>query len=337
MSILREFTTEAEIKDSLLKNLELFFGESEAVDSGAFRQKYNSLVDSAIAVSAPFMGPETIRYQTMLLSLSIVFISISLFRIAGIKIGDNLVSVDGRLLVIYAVLIVMVSLIFLLKASLDYQRARLVRERNADPSSELKNLISLGLTMKRIQSHFWLEIFDAIGRAYKTYDEATRAILNQASEFNPVSMQVVPLDRTSLNKIAETKAEIDRLDTYLGSLVAELDEDEKQLRQACVEILAAVPEAVDDPYMVLRDTRFEKIHGAFEQYLGKWFKARNALSDKALDFTIENMTRDATLAQLNAMIEVLKRIRSIQRVYLVLEIAAPVAFAIFCILYVRFG
>lgn len=337
MSIQRELTTEAEIKDSLLQNLGLVLGESEAVASSTFRAKYNSLVDGAIAVSAPFLSPDTVRYQTMLLSLSIVFISLALFRIGHIKIADSPVSVDGRLLVIYAVLILMVSLIFLMKASLDYQRARFVRERNVDPSSELQNLISLGLAMRRIQLYFWLEIFDAIGRSYKTYDEAYRAARNQPSDFSQTPMQVVTLDRKNLNKIPETKAELVRLDAYLASFVAELNEDEKQLRQEAMEILASVPEEPDDPYTILRDTRVEEIRAAFEQYLFKWFNARNALTDKALDFVTDNVTHDPAVTQAKAMVEVLKRIRSIQFVYLVLEIAAPVAFAIFCILYVRFG
>lgn len=337
MTIPRKLTTEDEIKESIVSNLALIFGESKAVDPRTFREKYNSLVENAGAVSAPFLGPETIRYQTMLLSLSVLFISISLFRIGGIKIGDTVVSVDSKLLVIYAVLIFLVIVIFLIKARLDFQRALFVRERNANTTSELRELIGLGMLMKRIQEYFWLEISDAIGRSYKTYDEASRATLNQPSEFTHISMQVVNLDRPGLNKIAETKAELARLDAYLTSFVAEVADDEELLRQECVDILSAVPDNSDDPYLAFRDNRYERIRTAFDGSLGKWFSARNALIDKHLDVVMENLQGDEAVHQLQAMVKILKRTRTIQNVYASIEIFAPVLFAIFSILYVRFG
>jgi hypothetical protein len=191
--------------------------------------------------------------------------------------------------------------------------------------------------MRIIQLYFWLEISDAIGRLYKTYDEAYEASRMQRSEFEPTSMQVVTLDRTALNKIAETKAEIARLETYLASVAAELDEDKEQFLRESVDILAAAPEAQNDPYMVLRDTCTEEIRAASEQYLDKWFKTRTTLSGKQADFAVENSKHDAMVAQADALAAVLKRIRNIQRIYFGIEIAAPVVFAIFCIFYVRFG
>jgi hypothetical protein len=176
--------------------------------------------------------------------------------------------------------------------------------------------------------YFWLEISDILGHLYKTYDEFYEASRMQRSEFEPTPMQVVTLDRTGLNKIAETKAEIARLEAYLASFTAELDEDKEQFRRESVDILAGV---------AVQDTRTKEIRAASEQYLEKWFKTRTALSNKNLNFAVENSKHDAMVAQADALVKVLERIRSIQRIYLGIEIAAPVVFAFFCILYVRFG
>jgi hypothetical protein len=328
--------TQAEIERSITSNLSLIFGESETVDYSAFRQKYNALVDYAAAVTAPFLGPETIRYQSMLLYLSALFISISLFRIPGLKIGDSVVSVDRKLLVVYAIFILTVIAIFLIKAYVDYQRAHFVRAKNEEVQLELRELMSVGLLRKHIQEYFWLEIFDTIGRSYKIYDDTARASLNRPSEFTPTSMQSLRIDRASLSKIPETKAEVERLDAYLTGLVAELAEDEKRFREASELILSSAQSQSDDPILSFFDRPYEKIRAAFDQYLAKWFNARSVLTDKHGDLVMETMAKNPENARLEAMAHVLERIGNIRRVYAALEIVAPVLFAIFSILYVRF-
>src|ERR1700722_10568087 len=152
-------STEAEIKQSIRNDLAILFGESEPTDLRVFREKYNRLVEYATAVSAPFLGPETIRYQSMLLYVSVLFLSISLFKLGGIKVFDTVLSVDHKLLVAYEVFIGMVIVIFLVKAYVDYLRARFTRSRNAGVGSELAALMSAGLVKRHIQHYFWLEIF----------------------------------------------------------------------------------------------------------------------------------------------------------------------------------
>jgi hypothetical protein len=108
-SNLSTVNTKAEIEQSIRNQLPIIFGEKDSVDRDAFLQKYNALVDYAAAVSAPFLGSETIRYQSMLLYVSLLFLAVRLFRIGQIKIGESPVPVDRNLLVIYALLIVDVS------------------------------------------------------------------------------------------------------------------------------------------------------------------------------------------------------------------------------------
>jgi hypothetical protein len=327
-------TTEAQIEQSIRSNLSLIFGDSEAVEYGAFRQKYNALVDYAAAVTAPFLGAETIRYQTMLLYLSLLFLSISLFKIGNVKIGDTVVSVDSKLIVVYSVLILIVIAIFLVKAYVDYQRAHFVREKNQEVITELREMMSVGLLRKHIQEYFWLEIFDAIGRSYKAYDDAWRAATGSPAEFKLMSMQALTLDRARLAKIPETRADIERLDAYLAELTAQIANDEKHFRFASDSALKA-PQS-SDPFEDFSLPSSIKISDAFDQHLRKWFKVRNSLTDKHMDFVFEKAGKDHERVRLNAMVEVLQKIEPIRRIYVTLEIVAPVLFSIFCILYVRF-
>ena len=330
-------STKAEIEQSIRNNLPIIFGDIDSVDRDAFRQKYDALVDYAATVSAPFLGAETIRYQSMLLYVSLLFLSVSLFRIGKIKIGESLVSVDAKLLVIYALFIGAITVVFLTKAYVDYQRARFVRARNDQARLELRELMTVGLLRKHIQEYFWLEMFDAIGRSYKAYDDAARATLNKPPEFKHISMQALSLDRTALSKNSDTKAEIARQDAYLATLVAELTDDENPFRKEAEAILSSARAQPEDPLMAYSARSYEEIRAAYDQTLGKWLDARNHLTDEHLDIVMENMGKGPEVHRLEAMVHVLKRMGSIRRIYAALEIVTPVAFAIFAILYVRFG
>jgi hypothetical protein len=329
--------TKEQIGQLIRNHLPMVFGDQDSVNRDKFREKYDALVDYAASVSAPFLGAETVRYQSMLLYVSLLFLSISLFRIGKVKIGEALISVDRKLLVIYVVFIAAIALIFLVKAYVDYQRARFVRERNDDASSELRNLITVGLARKHIQEYFWLEIYDAIGRCYGLYDDAARAALNQPPEFKHISMQAFNVDRAALGKNPETKAELDRQDAHLAALIQELGEDENRFREQAETILAAARAQPEDPLRIRTHRPVEELRAAYNQTLGKWIDARNRLNDQHLDFALERMGRAPEVVRLEAMVGVLKRIRTIRQIYAVLEIGAPVAFAIFAIAYVRFG
>jgi hypothetical protein len=324
-------STEAEIKQSIRNDLAILFGDSEPTDLRVFREKYNRLVEYATAVSAPFLGPETIRYQSMLLYVSVLFLSISLFKLGGIKVFDTVLSVDHKLLVAYEVFIGMVIVIFLVKAYVDYLRARFTRSRNAGVGSELAALMSAGLVKRHIQHYFWLEIFDAIGRAYKAYDDALSAVANKPSEFTHRPVQTLTLDKTGFSKNLEAIAEIEKHEAFLAGLIRELAGDENRFRDAAELILNVARSQPEDEFAVPSESGYEKIRRAYEQHLSKWLNARNALNDAF--FSSRNDWPDNQRAE--AAAQIVERIATIRRVYVVLEVVAPVAFAIFAILYVR--
>jgi hypothetical protein len=329
-------STKVELEKSIRDNFSIIFGLSESVARDVFLLKYNAFLDSAAAVSASVLGPETIRYQSMLLYVSAFFVSVSLFRLGKIKVFDNLISVDRRLLVIYAVFIGGIIVVFLIKAYVDYQRARFLRSRHQQVTTELRELIAVGLSKRHIQEYFWLELFDAIGRTYKVYDDAGREAANGTPEFKHTPSQALVLDRKALYRNIDTRAEIVRQETFLASLVAELTADEKRFQEEAEIILAARAQP-EDPMTFLSDRSYEKIRAAFEQTLDKWFVVRNSLTDEHLDSVMENLGHSQETQRLEAMIQTMKRILTIRRMYAALEIVVPVVFAIFAIVYVQFG
>jgi hypothetical protein len=332
-------STKEEIEQSIRNNFSIIFGKSDPVDFGAFQRKYNALVDYAATVSAPFLGAETIRYQSMLLYVSVLFLSVSLFWIGRIRIGESLVSVDRNLLVIYAVFIGAVIVVFLTKAYVDYQRARFVRARNDEvldeAVSELQGLITIAFLRRRIQQYFWQELSDAIGRSYQPYADAVAAALNKQPNFEHIPMRVWRLDRTALSENPDTKAEIARQDEFLAGLVAALTDDEKRFREKAEIILSTAQARSEDPGMSFSDS-YQNIRAAYEQCLSKWSDARDDLASEELHLAVKNMGNTSEVVGTEAMVRVLKRIRTIRRIYAALEIAAPVALAIFAILYVGF-
>jgi hypothetical protein len=328
--------TKERIEQSIRANCPIIFGDSDAVDTKAFKQKYDDLVDSAVTASAPFLGAETVRYQSMLLYFSLLLLAVSLFQIGQVKIGESVVSVDRRLLVIYTLFIGAIILTFLTKVYVDYQRARFLLHKNDQVSLELREMVSVGVLKKRIQYHFWLEIFDAIGRAYQTYDDALSAALGTASEFKPIPMQMVPLDRVSLSKSPELKEEIENLNSYLAVLGAELTRDENRVREEADRIVSTMRSQLkDDPVGLYTHQACEAIRAVNGQTLQIWLDARNHLTDQVLDGVVRNDPPE--LIQLNAMLAVLKRRLKTRRIYTGLEVVTPVAFAIFATLYVYFA
>ena len=286
-------------------------------------------------MSEPFLTPETIRYQSTLLYVSLIFVSVSLFQLGNIKIGENLVSVNRRLLVIYTIFIALITLIFLIKAYVDTQRALFARNRNDEVVNELRQFMAVGLQKKHIQEYFWLEVFDVIGRAYKTYADAASEAVNASPTFEHNPMNVLNLDRDSLCGVPELATEIAAQDKRLTVLTAELKEDETRFLEKAKRILSeARSQRQDDPYTQLRSDSYERMTKAYDECLCTWFEARNKLTDEHLSQKLKEMANNPEQLQLNAMVTVMKHILKIRRIYAALEIFAPVTFAFGVILYV---
>jgi hypothetical protein len=330
--------TQAEIEQSITEHLAIIFGGKDSVERQAFIQKYNALVGYVANVSAPFLGPETVRYQSMLLYFSLIFLMLNLFRVGQIKLSEILFAVDKRFLIFYGIFMGAITVIFLSKAYVDYQRARLVRSQNVEASTEVRELITIALLRKHIQQYFWMEIFDAIGQSYKAYSDAASSAIGSDEKFEHKNMQAFTIDRASLTKLPETEAELKAQERYLKELISRLNDDEMLFRKEVEPILVEARTKQKDPrYAFEVPSPYDKVTAVYERTLGKWMEARNHLTDVNLDFVLKQGGHAPENLQLEAMIQVLRRMVKIRRIYASLEVFVPIAFAIATVAYVIYA
>jgi hypothetical protein len=154
---------QAEIEKSIREQFPIAFGETAVVDAEVYRVKRNALVDYALAVTGPFLSAETVRYQSILLYVSLIFIALHLFKAVSFKLGEVTIVVDRGFLLLYALFIAVIAAAFLIKAYVDFQRNRFTRAKNAEAIVDMQMVILTGQTKLNIETHFYLQTFDDIG------------------------------------------------------------------------------------------------------------------------------------------------------------------------------
>lgn len=328
-------TTQAAIEQSIRRNLPILFGNREPADDDAFLKRFDSLAEYAATVSEPFLRSETTRYQSILLYVSLVFVSIGLFGIGQITFGETLLFVDRRLLFVYTVFIAAVAVIFLMKAYVDYQRANFSRSKNFRAITEMREVLDVSSLRKNVQYYFWEEISNTIGRAYEPFHDAMSKSLDQAPDVVPTSTNLFTMDLKELRKIPELTATIEANEKCLAELSDELAKDVAKFEEKA-EIILKAREAAghDDPYRVFSDSSFERINKAFDECLGSWFDLRNRLQDENLSVIFGEATNSSQQKRAKAVLRLLERIQRIRRLYVGLEVFAPVLFAAVAIFYV---
>jgi hypothetical protein len=183
--------TQAEIENSITAALPILFGKADAVDESVFSGKFDSLLAAIGPIVGPFLSAETVRYQSILLASSVFLMSIVFFRWGYIKLLDNAVTVDRKVLVIYSIFVGAVALIFTTKAYVDVQRTRLTPSVSAKLAAELNRLIQVGALKKQIENYFWTKMFDAIGRSYGLYQESRTALRGEQTVFKHIEVSSV--------------------------------------------------------------------------------------------------------------------------------------------------
>lgn len=141
-----------EIEQSIRNGLPILFGEAETVDSSLYLAKRKAATEYAIAATGPFLTSETIRYQSILLYVSLVYITVSLFKVGTFKLGDAMISVDHRFSILYGCFILAMAAIFVTKSYVDYSRVQFTREKDDHAFAELSELISLGNLRKTVNN-----------------------------------------------------------------------------------------------------------------------------------------------------------------------------------------
>jgi hypothetical protein len=327
-------SSKTEIEDSVTKAMPIAFGLVHWVDDASFRQKYQALVTAAGATTGPFLGSETVRYQSMLLLSSLFLISLNVFRFGEITLFDKVVAVDNNLRWLYSAFIAAVAAVFLVKAYVDMQRHVFVREVSAQAVADLRAAFQLGLLKRRVQSYFWFETWDVIGRAYGAYHDLQHKALGEHTSFTYEATNLLTLD-DRMRDVPELAAEISAQERALAELRLNLADDERSFKAAAEPIAAAGEKARQDPdpFKRLMNNAYREIEEAFHQHLKPWFDARDALMDRLLDAQAEQMANSAERRKLEAMVAALKRVRGIRRVYVGLEIVMPVSLALAAVVY----
>lgn len=348
--------TQAEIEHSIRENLPIIFGKSESVGLSTFVEKYNHLLDYATAVSEPFLRADTIRYQSILLYVSLIFISLSLFQFGTIKVFENVLSVNRQLLVIYTIFIGAMTVIYLIKAYTDFQRAHIVRSRDnqvIELINEMSESAITGVLKERIQMYFWYEIGCLVDRAHNAYHKAVSEALN-SSPFEIPRLNFMNLALDDLRESSELSAEIATQEKHLAELAAELAKDEARFQDEAEMILTAArthsteiaaqmnlwtkfdAEILQEPLesLHLRDRAAGDLQAALNKYLQKWIGARDNLQSESLRIGLERNLYSPLMQQFKDVQTVMKRVLKIRRLYAALEVLTPVAFAIFVNFYV---
>jgi len=314
-----------EIEDLIQGGLPILFERAAPVDRKDFSEKYDALNDCASASSAPYLSADTIRYQTIIVVYSLLLASISLLKIKGVKVFEAVVVVNHKLRVIYIAFIAVVTIVFLIKVWSDQKRAKFSGNKKDQAVSELTRLIKRGILKKTIQHHFWIKIFESIGRTYKAYVDAQREVINNPQPFEPGELPVkLPVDLGELRKDPELATEIESQERNFGRISILLAKDESKFKHEAKALLDAHRAAPKDVYSMLRSNTYEKLELAYKDSLGPWMDARMALSDEVLRLVLKPSPENQSL---EAIVKILKQLRLVRRVYVALEIIAPLAFA----------
>jgi hypothetical protein len=321
------------IKDSLRDGLSTVLGRVNSVDQAEFIKRFQSLVDSAAARSAPILSAETVRYQGILLYASLILVSVVLFAVRTIKIGDAEVSVDRHLLFFYAVFIAMISVVFVVKAFVDSKRTVFAGITNVAALGDAQHLVEIALIKRQIQSYYFLEFFDAVAKGYQRYSDAVANLAGRQVEDPPTSMNALLLDRVAIGREPELVTELDRHELIYGALNAQLAADVGQFDQATLVAVSASTAQTDDEHVPYDETPRGRLATASQAWLHPWLDARNKINDEHLDAVLTNARNSPELKRLNSIIFVLKQPSTIQRVYVALEIVAPLIFALGAIVF----
>lgn len=321
--------TQTEIENTIRAGLPLLFGSTDSSSDSEFRTKFDALVDYATKVSEPILKPDTIRYQSMIVYWTLIFLTLQFLEIGRYKVGDAMITVDGRFVALYTTFLFAVGIIFLVKAYIDYQRSDFVRTKNATAISDLQTLMTIGWAKRMIQEHFWDETFDRIGRTYGAYACARASLLGRPSTFQHIDMRSQRLDLAKLSSNPELSSEIRLREARLSELDWALRKDEERL-QARIDLIPPrrADDDIDDPTALRQSELWAKLDEAFEGTVGRWLNARNNLVSEHLKNRIAEMGETPEVRRMTAMKTVLERTTRIRKAYVMLEVLAPVAFAL---------
>jgi len=323
-------STKQQIENTARVCCPLVFWNPYAVPEREFLQKYDALADSAAGASASFLSPDAIRYQSLLLYSSLIFLSVSLFKFNTVKILENSVAVDRRLYALYTTFMVLIALLFVLKAYADALRTQAAGTKHALMTRDFTEMMRVGILRRHIQHYFWLELSDAIGRAYQVYEEALSRAAGQTNSSTLLKMNALTIDRAAIRKTPELAPELEFQECVFESLAAKLAKDEASFK-AAVEANYRQTTPPGTPNASPHFVPDADVRTPYEQFIRPWIDARIALLNESYELTMSK--GDIILKQSNAILSVIKRMRKVRFIYNIIEIMLPLVFAACTIAY----
>lgn len=322
--------SESDLEASIKAQFPLMFGTKEMVSTADFYQAYNAIAEHSIKAADPALKSETHKHQWTLAGASIGLIALILFKVGKIKIAEALVVIDQQVLIWYAVFVAALLLTFMLRAALDLKRASLARKKDSEKLLTLSELVEMAWARKNIQQYYWLELFHQIGERYAAYHDAAASTSN-AEPFEQPDTRVLKLDIASLRKLEEFGSQIELHESFVASLLKDLDRDVERFKDEVMEY-DSPPRQNATLAGGSRWARYKKVQELFDQNLKRWFDARNSMADAALDAAIDKRSKRES-QMLDAQLQLLRQAQSIRRLYAFLEIALPAALALTSVVY----
>jgi len=318
------------LETSIKAQFPLVFGAKDMVSTTEFYQAYNAVADYSTKAADPALKAETHKHQWALAAASTGLIALILFDVGKIRIAGAVVDVDQQVLVWYAALITVMLITFLLRATLDFTRASLARQKDSEKLFALKDLVEAAWAKRNIQNFYWVELFYQIGERYAIYHKATSTEAN-TEPFKQFDGRLLTLDIESLRKSEDFATQISTHETFISVLLKDLDSDASRFQD---RILEYDDEAKKDSNFTERSNwaRYSEVKRLYDCYLKPWIDARNNLVNVALTVVDEPSTRESVM--IDAQLQLLRQAKRIRQAYAFSEISLPTILAIASIVFV---
>lgn len=320
------------IESRLRDHFPILFNRANSVDHKEYRKEFKTFIDDAISISNPILSPEAIRYQSILLYVSLVYAALHFLDIKQLKIVDIEIVVSHKLFAVYAVFIGLVSLAFYFKAKLDYKRWSLIRRKHSEAAGTLQELVALGLIRKQIEHHYWNKTYHLIDVCQESYGAALEKVLTNYKALDlktTMSFEMVPIP--SNHDLAPV---ITAKEAWLNDLQTELNTLNQAFQSECEAIFIAHEAFKQNASPFQIDDSYDRVNAAYRKWLEPWVIARNSMVDEMFSQTLKKFgssVEQELLEELNAIFVQLKNARV---TYVTAEIILPIAFAILVPVYV---
>src|SRR5262245_43419803 len=270
---------EAEIERLIREEFPIVFGDASAIDKEEYRSKRNALADLGLAITGPYLSPETVRYQSILLYMSLIFVALHLFKVVSFKLGEVATVVDGRLLLMYALLIAVVAATFVLKAHVDARRTFFMRVKNSEALKDIVTVLDEAQEKLNIEHYYFRQAFDDMIATGDTYRKAL-ASLSEASPLsasaNPnvtrLNVEQVRINMEQVRKSPELTLKVEMHEAFLSLLRQQLRADVSRFSDRAVALRSHERGL----------TRVLNLKEIYSDQLEPWIKACDQLSKARL-------------------------------------------------------